>query len=92
MFKQVAKYDVFISYETSTGKDYGENLKNALNNMELNVFLANEEIAAWDSLNKEIYEALEGCKYFVIIITYGVYYPLIGLKENAKKHYNWIKE
>jgi len=63
------KYDVFISYETTTGKTYAENLKEALEKKKYKVFLASDELRAGKEWKKEILSALESCKYFIIIIT-----------------------
>jgi len=78
------KYDVFISYETTTGKTYAENLKKALEKEELKVFLASDELRAGKEWEKEILLALESCEYFIIIITTSA--PQSGwVKKECKK-------
>ncbi len=65
-------YDVFISYESTTGTGFSEHLKNALERRKGHnhkVFLANETLYVGDKWKVEIDSALNSCKYFVVIIT-----------------------
>ena len=62
-------YNVFISYETTTGKSYAENLKDALKKGKYSSFLADLSIDKGAKWRDEINLALNNCKYFVVVIT-----------------------
>ena len=62
-------YEVFISYETQTGKSYAEHLKEALERYGYHSFHADLSIDKGDWWRDEIDSALESCKYFVVVIT-----------------------
>ncbi len=63
--------DVFISYETTTGRSYASNLKEALRRANISAFVADEDIpkgARWESV---INKAVADCEHFVVIMTMG---------------------
>jgi len=64
-------YKYFISYESTTGTGYGENLKTALEKLQSNeqAFLADVSILKGKEWSPEIENALNECKYFIVIIT-----------------------
>lgn len=62
-------YDIFISYETTTGTGYAENLKDALEKCGYKPFLADLSIDKGKDWKNEIDSALENCKYFVVVFT-----------------------
>ncbi|MCK9151545.1 toll/interleukin-1 receptor domain-containing protein [Methanobacterium alcaliphilum] len=65
-------YDVFISYETDSGKDYAEHLKHALEKSKIhkfNVFVAHVNLSSGNDWRKEIDDALEKSVFFIVIIT-----------------------
>ncbi len=65
----MSSYDVFICYESTTGADYAENLKKALEKREHSVFLADITIRVGKEWEEEINLALTQCKYFIVLIT-----------------------
>lgn len=62
-------YDVFICYESTTGTDFAEHLKTAMEKAEHTVFLADITIRSGGEWEEEINSALTECKYFVVLIT-----------------------
>ncbi|MBC8179527.1 toll/interleukin-1 receptor domain-containing protein, partial [candidate division KSB1 bacterium] len=65
-------YDIFISYESTTGSSFAKNLKNALEKRRRynhKVFLGDETLVVGDDWRNEIDSALNSCKYFMVIIT-----------------------
>lgn len=72
MENQRTKYDIFISYESTTGESFANHLKIALERRKGHkhkVFLANETLAAGDKFGNKIESALNECKYFIVVIT-----------------------
>ncbi|MEK6589625.1 MAG: toll/interleukin-1 receptor domain-containing protein, partial [Nitrospinota bacterium] len=69
MINEINSYEIFICYESTTGRDYVINLKKALEKDGYKVFLADDTIRAGKDVENEINSALTGCKYFVIVIT-----------------------
>ena len=72
--KKIMPYEVFISFETTTGEDFAKHLYNALEkNISLNfkgkIFLSSDSICTGNKFEKEINCALSECKYFIVIIT-----------------------
>jgi len=66
------KYDIFISYESTTGESFADHLKITLERRKgynHEVFLANETLTAGDKWRDEIDSALNSCKYFIVVIT-----------------------
>lgn len=66
------KYDIFISYESTTGESFADHLKITLEKRKgynHEVFLANETLTAGDKWGDEIDSALNSCKYFIVVIT-----------------------
>ncbi|KAF0143769.1 MAG: hypothetical protein FD156_2418 [Nitrospirae bacterium] len=62
---------VFISYDTETGKDYAENLYDALTKNKILSFCASNNIKAGENLHKKIDKVIHKCSYFVLIGTSG---------------------
>ncbi|PKP56543.1 MAG: hypothetical protein CVT88_10080, partial [Candidatus Altiarchaeales archaeon HGW-Altiarchaeales-1] len=62
-------YDVFISYKKLTGEGYAKHLKETLEEVGYNCFMADLSILKGASWESEIESALKECKYFIIIIT-----------------------
>jgi hypothetical protein len=64
-------YDVFISYETTTGTGYAKNLKDALEKHKYsqNTFLADKNLFATYNWREKIDSALEEASFFLIIFT-----------------------
>jgi len=65
-------FEVFISYETFTGKDYAAYLKDALEKSKypkFNVFVAHKSLQVGDDWEKEIDYALKKAHFFIVIIT-----------------------
>ncbi|OQX22661.1 MAG: hypothetical protein BWK75_00165 [Candidatus Altiarchaeales archaeon A3] len=79
-------YDIFISYETTTGKSYAEHLKKALKKGDYKVFVASEIVAGGKWIS-DIDSALRNCKYFIVIIT-----SLTVKSEYVLKEYNKATE
>jgi tetratricopeptide (TPR) repeat protein len=72
MENQRMKYDIFISYESTTGESFANHSKIALERrkgQKHKVFLANETLAAGDKFGNKIESALNECKYFIAVIT-----------------------
>ena len=66
------KYDIFISYEGTTGESFADHLKIALERRKgynHEVFLANETLTAGDKWGDEIDSALNSCKFLIVVIT-----------------------
>jgi hypothetical protein len=66
--------EVFICYETTTGLDYAKHLKGALenknkSNINKSAFVAYEDVEVGKPPREAIDEAIESCKYFVVIVT-----------------------
>jgi tetratricopeptide (TPR) repeat protein len=83
-------YDIFISYESTTGVGFSEHLKNALERRKGHnhkVFLANETLYGGDKGQVEIDSALYSCRYFVVIIT-----SLTMDSEGVMREYQRAKE
>ena len=66
--------DVFICYETLTGKSYAKNLHDALRKDGSNPFLASSDILTKDLWRIRINSALEKSPIFIIVFTSGVNY------------------
>jgi uncharacterized protein YjbI with pentapeptide repeats len=62
-------YQVFICYETTTGKEFASHLKEALDRVRIDSFVADEDIPKGADWRTIIDNAIKGCKYFVLIIT-----------------------
>lgn len=65
-------YDIFVSYESTTGSSFAKNLKIALekpSGYNHKVFLGDETLVVGDDWRNEIDSALNSCKYFIVIIT-----------------------
>jgi len=60
---------VFICYETTTGKEFASHLKEALNRVRIDSFVADEDIPKGADWGTTIDEAIKDCRYFVVIIT-----------------------
>lgn len=65
----MGSYDIFICYESTTGKSYAENLKKALDRDNHNAFLADITLKSGDVWGEERDLALRKCRFFVIVIT-----------------------
>jgi 5,10-methylene-tetrahydrofolate dehydrogenase/methenyl tetrahydrofolate cyclohydrolase len=62
--------NTFICYETTTGLGYAKNLRDALTRMHMSAFVAKEDIKKGEQPQEIIDEAIKGCEYFLVIITY----------------------
>lgn len=62
------KWDVFISYEKTTGLSYAINLKEALKKAEVYGFVADVDIPKGTPWSKTINEAIHYCTYFIVIM------------------------
>lgn len=62
-------YDIFISYESTTGTSYAENLKDALTKYQKESFLARKSLLNIDMWPETIKSALNEAPIFIIIIT-----------------------
>ena len=61
--------EVFICYETTTGLSYAKHLKQSLKKMKRVSFVASEDLKAGE-LEQDVREnAIEKCRYFVVIVT-----------------------
>lgn len=60
---------VFICYETTTGKEFASHLKEALNRVHIDTFVADEDVPKGADWRTIIDNAIKHCKYFVLIIT-----------------------
>ena len=69
--------NIFICYETTTGLVYAKNLREALSIMHMSAFMAKEDIKKGEQPQGIIDEAITGCEYFLVIITY----PALNSKE-----------
>lgn len=64
-------YKYFICYETDTGLDYAEHLEKALKKWDTNnkAFVAKNSIRSGKGWEEERDNALNECKYFIVVIT-----------------------
>ena len=62
-------YNVFISYETKEGEIYANNLKKALQKVNMDTFLASSEILEEKNSKRKIDSALEKSYFYIIIFT-----------------------
>jgi len=92
--------DVFICYETTTGKSFAEHLQTALERhpRKFEVFLAAKTIPTGKHGQNEIDKALNQCKFFIVIITSLTIFSDEVKKEIKKAKdlnkiiiYNWFK-
>jgi len=65
---------VFICYETTTGKEFASHLKEALNRVHIDAFVADEDVSKGADWRASIDNAINHCKYFVPIITFQACY------------------
>ncbi len=72
MSESIVKYLIFVSYAVEDGQEYAENLKNVLDGIGLPAFVAHKTIPM-SSVNPRarMLEAVDQCKYFVVILTPG---------------------
>ncbi len=84
--------DVFISYETTTGLSLARHLKKALRKINKSAFVAKEDIPEGAKSEGVIYEAINDCEHFVVIMTMGTILspdeikPEIKLANQFNKH------
>lgn len=61
--------DVFISYETTTGLEFAKHLRKALRRQKISSFVAGADIDFGKDPSNTIRLNLEGCRFFVPILT-----------------------
>ena len=58
-------YDVFICYETTTGRGAAKNLHKSLKKGKINAFFDRESILSGDDWKKKVDSAIEESQFFV---------------------------
>ena len=69
MRKKDGNYKIFISYEETTGLEFAEHLKQALERGSFSAFVARRDIPIGRKLEEVINDALTTCNMFIAIIT-----------------------
>lgn len=69
MSRKSKNYNVFISYEETTGLDIAEHLKKALERSNISAFVARRDIQTGRKFDEDIKDVLDTCKWFIVIIT-----------------------
>ena len=72
MRKKDGNYDIFISYEETTGLEFAEHLKQALERRNISAFVARRDIPIGRILEEVINNALTTCNKFIAILTPNV--------------------
>ncbi|NPV14199.1 toll/interleukin-1 receptor domain-containing protein [candidate division WOR-3 bacterium] len=68
------KYDVFIIYETFSGKDLAEHLKDGLRRININAFVATQDIPLGEDEIKVRYSTLKEVNHIILIVTHGIFH------------------
>ena len=72
MRKKDGNYDIFISYEETTGLEFAEHLKQALERRNISAFVARRDIQIGRKLEEVINNVLTTCNKFIAILTPNV--------------------
>lgn len=67
-------FDVFVSYFEETGSPYAQTIKRNFESKGLKTFVAHIERPNYSgNFREKVDEVIESCKYFVLLITFGVF-------------------
>src|SRR6185369_2151597 len=69
LFRLLFRYDIFISYARSDGKEYAIKLRDQLKQLDFSCFLDFDELPAGNSLNKTLKRAISKSATLVIVGT-----------------------
>ena len=77
--------DIFISYRRKGGEDFAKYLEETLIDMGYSVFLDVEDIRPGADFNERLYEVIDNCKDFILIL------PEHGLDRCVENENDWVR-